>query len=86
MIGGFSVGAKNCKIATMNYSESRERIMSGLSSVKIAGLWKRSQCLHRYTKPNYRHRVFILTDQSLSYYSGTLDVSFKCNCKLIMKF
>lgn len=49
---------------------------SGYSpTVKIAGLWKRSQGLRRFTKPNYRHRVFILTDQALSYYAGTLDVS-----------
>ena len=44
-------------------------------SVKISGLWKRSQGLSRFTRPNYRHRVFILTDQALSYYSGTVDVS-----------
>ena len=43
--------------------------------VKIGGLWKRSQGLSRFTKPNYKHRVFILTDQSLSYYAGTVDVS-----------
>lgn len=48
---------------------------SAAGSVKIAGLWKRSQGLHRFTRPNFRHRVFILTDQALSYYSGTLDVS-----------
>lgn len=44
-------------------------------SVKIGGLWKRSQGLSRFTRPNYRHRVFILTEQALSYYSGTVDVS-----------
>ena len=43
--------------------------------VKIAGLWKRSQNLSMFTKPNYKHRVFILTGHSLSYYSGTTDVS-----------
>ena len=48
---------------------------SGTISVKIGGLWKRSQGLSRLTKPNYKHRVFILTDQALSYYSGTVDVS-----------
>ena len=50
---------------------------SAAGSVKIAGLWKRSQGLHRFTRPNFRHRVFILTDQALSYYSGTLDVSWE---------
>lgn len=43
--------------------------------VKIGGLWKRSQGISRFTKPNYKHRVFILTDQALSYYQGTIDVS-----------
>ena len=46
------------------------------TSVKIGGLWKRSQGISRFTKPNYKHRVFILTDQALSYYGGTLDVSW----------
>ncbi len=68
---------------------SRSRIGSitsigtGLSSggvgVKIGGLWKRSQGLSRFTKANYKHRVFILTDQSFSYYAGTVDVS-QCVC------
>jgi len=59
---------------------SRSR-MSSISTVtasvgvRIGGLWKRSQGLSRFTKPNYKHRVFILTDQSLSYYAGTVDVS-----------
>ena len=44
--------------------------------VKIGGLWKRSQGLSKFTKANFKHRVFILTDHSLSYYSGTVDVSF----------
>lgn len=43
--------------------------------VKIAGLWKRSQNISMFTKPNYKHRVFILTSSSLSYYCGTIDVS-----------
>lgn len=43
--------------------------------VKIAGLWKRSQNISMFTKPNYKHRVFILTSSSLSYYCGTTDVS-----------
>lgn len=46
----------------------------GEPSVKIGGLWKRSQGVSRFTKPNYKHRVFILTDQALSYYQGTIDV------------
>jgi hypothetical protein len=55
------------------------------SSVKIAGLWKRSQGLRKFTKPNWRHRVFILTEQVFSYYSGTLDVRYiatldSCQC------
>lgn len=45
------------------------------TSVKIGGLWKRSQGVSRFTKSNYKHRVFILTDQALSYYGGTVDVS-----------
>ena len=48
---------------------------SGAGGVKIGGLWKRSQGISRFTKPNYKHRVFILTEQALSYYSGTVDVS-----------
>ena len=46
------------------------------TSVKIGGLWKRSQGVSRFTKSNYKHRVFILTDQALSYYGGTVDVRF----------
>lgn len=42
-------------------------------TVKIAGLWKRSQGLSLIGSRNYKHRVFILTDQVLSYYSGTVD-------------
>ena len=49
--------------------------MPSNGSVKIGGLWKRSQGLSRFTRPNFKHRVFILTDQALSYYSGTVDVS-----------
>lgn len=45
------------------------------SRVKIGGLWKRSQGLSRFTKHNYKHRVFILTEQALSYYGGTVEVS-----------
>lgn len=45
--------------------------------VKIGGLWKRSQGVSRFTKTNYKHRVFILTEQSLSYYAGTTDVRKK---------
>ena len=48
---------------------------SNSRSVKIGGLWKRSQGLSRFTKLNYKHRVFILTEQALSYYGGTVDVS-----------
>jgi hypothetical protein len=51
--------------------------MQQSSSVKIGGLWKRSQGVSRFTKSNYKHRVFILTDQALSYYGGTVDVSSK---------
>ena len=47
----------------------------GAVNVKIGGLWKRSQNLSKLTKPNYKHRVFILTKQSLCYYKGTVDVS-----------
>ena len=51
------------------------RRSSGLNGgVKIGGLWKRSQGLSRFSRTNYKHRVFILTEQSLSYYSGTVDV------------
>ena len=49
--------------------------MSRKEDVKIAGLWKRSQNISMFTKPNYKHRVFILTSSSLSYYCGTTDVS-----------
>ena len=46
------------------------------ANVKIGGLWKRSQGVSRFmAKSNYKHRVFILTDQALSYYGGTVDVS-----------
>lgn len=45
----------------------------GAVNVKIGGLWKRSQNLSKLTKPNYKHRVFILTKQSLCYYKGTVD-------------
>ncbi len=45
------------------------------TGVKIGGLWKRSQGFRRFTKHNYKHRVFILTDFALSYYGGTIDVS-----------
>lgn len=48
---------------------------AGEAGVKIGGLWKRSQGVSRFTKPNYKHRVFILTEQALSYYQGTIDVS-----------
>jgi len=51
----------------------RHRPSGPNSSVKIGGLWKRSQGISRFTKTNYKHRVFILTEQSLSYYSGTVD-------------
>ena len=43
-------------------------------TVKISGLWKRSQGLSLIGSRNYKHRVFILTEQVLSYYSGTVDV------------
>lgn len=59
-------------------SIGRQSLCSTSSSphpVKIAVLCKRSQGLHRFTRPNYRHRVFVLTDQALSYYSGSMDVS-----------
>ena len=56
----------------------RHRPSGPNSSVRIGGLWKRSQGLSRFTKTNYKHRVFILTEQSLSYYSGTVDVRWTC--------
>lgn len=56
-------------------SQSSTSLVSCGVGVKIGGLWKRSQGISRFTKPNYKHRVFILTDQSLSYYGGTVDVS-----------
>ena len=59
----------------MDRSCSQDALFNTTSVVKIAILWKRSQCLRAITKPNYRHRVFILTENSLSYYSGTIDVS-----------
>ena len=59
----------------MERSRSYSGNVPSNGSVKISGLWKRSQCLSRFTRPNYRHRVFILTEQALSYYSGTVDVS-----------
>ena len=64
-------------IAMSNSRTSTDLAGSALvsSSVKIGGLWKRSQGVSRFTKPNYKHRVFILTDQALSYYAGTVDVS-----------
>lgn len=67
-----------------SYSVSLPRCRSqgagggGSGGVKIGGLWKRSQGISRFTvKPNYKHRVFILTEQALSYYSGTVDVSLE---------
>ena len=59
----------------MERSRSYSGSVPSNGSVKIGGLWKRSQCLSRFTRPNYRHRVFILTENALSYYSGTVDVS-----------
>lgn len=59
----------------MERSRSYSGNVPSNTSVKIGGLWKRSQGLSRLTRPNYRHRVFILTEQALSYYSGTVDVS-----------
>ena len=59
----------------MERSRSYSGNVPSNDSVKIGGLWKRSQCLSRFTRPNYRHRVFILTEQALSYYGGTVDVS-----------
>lgn len=72
-------------LSSESYSASRPSISSSRSciaisssisqqSVKIGGLWKRSQGVSRFTKPNYKHRVFILTEQALSYYGGTVDV------------
>ena len=54
----------------------RSRLSIPSNNVKISGLWKRSQGLSRFTRANYKHRVFILTEQSLSYYCGTVDVSY----------
>ncbi len=64
-------------LALLPPSRSCVTISSSLqtSNVKIGGLWKRSQGVSRFTKSNYKHRVFILTDQALSYYGGTVDVS-----------
>lgn len=59
--------SRSC-VALSSYGQSS-------TSVKIGGLWKRSQGVSRFTKPNYKHRVFILTHQALSYYGGTVDVS-----------
>jgi hypothetical protein len=59
----------------MERSRSYSGNVPSNGSVKIGGLWKRSQGLSRFTRPNYRHRVFILTENALSYYSGTVDVS-----------
>ena len=56
-------------------SQGRGGQGAGEAGVKIGGLWKRSQGVSRFTKPNYKHRVFILTEQALSYYQGTIDVS-----------
>ena len=58
----------------LNVSQGRG-LGAGEAGVKIGGLWKRSQGVSRFTKPNYKHRVFILTEQALSYYQGTIDVS-----------
>ena len=85
----FSVIAHGRSVAMamdLSYSQStRSRVSSicsqstvigsGSIGVRIGGLWKRSQGLSRFTKANYKHRVFILTDQALSYYAGTVDVS-----------
>jgi hypothetical protein len=57
----------------MERSRSYSGNVPSNGSVKIGGLWKRSQGLSRFTRPNYRHRVFILTENALSYYSGTVD-------------
>ena len=69
----------HASVSSLASGMERSRSYSGNvpsnGSVKISGLWKRSQCLSRFTRPNYRHRVFILTEQALSYYSGTVDVS-----------
>ena len=64
-------------VIAMNNSRASDLSSSSQHStnVKIGGLWKRSQGVSRFTKPNYKHRVFILTDQALSYYAGTVDVS-----------
>ena len=69
----------HCMASRMERSKS---FVPSNESVKIGGLWKRSQGLSRFTKPNYRHRVFILTEQALSYYSGTVDVS-RVACKAV---
>ena len=63
------------KASAIIMERSRADSVPSNGNVKIGGLWKRSQCLSRFTKPNYKHRVFILTDQALSYYCGTVDVS-----------
>lgn len=62
-------------LIAMSNSRTSTDLSSSGGSVKIGGLWKRSQGVSRFTKPNYKHRVFILTDQALSYYAGTVDVS-----------
>lgn len=56
-----------------------------VGGVKIGGLWKRSQGMSRFTKPNYKHRVFILTEQALSYYCGTVDVSENYLCIFVVR-
>ena len=63
------------RIRDMERSRSYSGNVPSNGSVKIGGLWKRSQGLSRFTRPNYRHRVFILTENAISYYSGTVDVS-----------
>ena len=65
----------NGKAMDSERTRSSCSVIPSNTSVKIGGLWKRSQGLSRFTRPNYKHRVFILTEQSLSYYCGTVDVS-----------
>ena len=67
----------------MERSRSYSGNVPSNGSVKIGGLWKRSQGLSRFTRPNYRHRVFILTENALSYYSGTVDVSMHLLCRRV---
>ena len=76
----------------MERSRSYSGNVPSNGGVKIGGLWKRSQGLSRLTRPNYRHRVFILTENALSYYSGTVDVSWllspcsRAACRLTLYF